>query len=174
VERVFIPSPGYTVATVDVRKGGHQILRSGDTLTNDREFPFLYADKKVYFPFLDMQMYWSLEGNLQFRLHLKENQVLKYLNHGSTHTEACFAAIPAGVMKRLASLTTRTDKSELMRMDKLYPVHANALQTANLAQNIFPTLGKIFDNQQTDSTIDDDKGSKEEQPRHKQELYDFA
>jgi hypothetical protein len=49
VERVFIPSPGYTIATVDVRKGGHQILRSGDTLTNDREFPFLYADKKRLF-----------------------------------------------------------------------------------------------------------------------------
>jgi hypothetical protein len=72
-----------------------------------------------------MEMYWSPEGNLQFRVHLKENQVLKYLNRGSTHTDACFAAIPTGVMKRLASLTTRTEKSELMTMDKLYPAHAS-------------------------------------------------
>ncbi len=108
-------------------------------------------------------MYWSLEGNLQFRVHLKDNQVLKYLNRSSTHTEACFAAIPAGVMKRLASLTTRTDKSELMRMDELYPAYAKALQTANLVPNIFPTLGKILDNQQTDPTIDDDKGKKNNQ-----------
>jgi hypothetical protein len=113
-----------------------------------------------------MEMYWSLEGNLQFRVHLKENQVLKYLNHKSMHTDVCFAAIPAGVMKRLASLTTRNNKSELMRMDELYPAHAKALQTANLALNIFPTLGKILDSQQMAPTIDDANG-KEGQPRHK-------
>jgi hypothetical protein len=66
---------------------------------------------KNYFPFLDMEMYRSSEGNLQFRVHLKENQVLNYLIRGSTHTDACFAAIPTGVMKRLASLTTRTEDS---------------------------------------------------------------
>jgi hypothetical protein len=76
-------------------------------------------------------MYWSPEGSLQFRVHLKENQVLKYFNRGSTHTYACFAAIPTGVMKRLASLTTRTEKSELTTMDEL--AHAKALKKANLA-----------------------------------------
>jgi hypothetical protein len=123
----------------------------------------LSATNKNCFPFLDMEMYWSPEGVLQFRAHLKENQVLKYLNHGSTHTGACFAAIPAGVMKRLAaSLTTRNDKSELMRMEELYPApHAKALQTANLVPNIFPILGKIFNNQQMDPTIDDAKGKKD-------------
>jgi hypothetical protein len=110
-----------------------------------------------------MEMYWSPEGNLQSRVHLKENQVLKYVICSSTHTEACFAAIPAGVMKRLESLTTRMDKPELMRMDELYPAHAKALQTANLVPKIFPTLGKILDNQQTDLTIDDNKGKKNSQ-----------
>jgi hypothetical protein len=38
-------------------------------------------------------------------------------------------------MKRLASLTTRTNTSELMRMDKLYPLHVKALQAVNLAPN---------------------------------------
>ncbi len=66
-------------------------------------------------------------------------------------------------MKRLAaSLTTRNDKSELMRMEELYPApHAKALQTANLVPNIFPILGKIFNNQQMDPTIDDAKGKKD-------------
>jgi hypothetical protein len=86
-----------------------------------------------------MEMFWSPKGTLQFRVHLKENQALKFLNRGSTHTEACFAAIPVGVMKRLASFTTRTDESELMSMDKLYPAHAKALQTAKLVPNIFPS-----------------------------------
>jgi ABC-type oligopeptide transport system substrate-binding subunit len=96
-------------------------------------------------------------------VHLKENQVLKYLNCGSTHTEACFAAIPTGVMKRLASLTTRIDKSESIRMDELYPMHAKALQTANLVTNIFATLGKVLDNQQTYPTINDKEVKKDNQ-----------
>jgi hypothetical protein len=116
-------------------------------------------------------MYWSTEGNLQFKVHLKENQILKYLNRGSTHTEACFAAIPSGVMKRLASLTTRTNMSDLMRMDELYPMQAKALQAANLAANIFPTLGEILDNQQMDLTTNDEKGKRTAKI---QELYDFA
>jgi hypothetical protein len=84
--------------------------------------------------------------------------MLKYLNRGSTHT-----AIPTGVMKRLASLTTRTDTSESMRMDELYPMHAKALQAANLAPNIFPTLGKILNNQQTNPTTGDEKAKKNNQ-----------
>ncbi len=50
--------------------------------------------KKDYFPCLDMEMYWSPKSTLQFRVDLKENQALKYLNHGSTHSKACFAVIP--------------------------------------------------------------------------------
>jgi hypothetical protein len=74
---------------------------------------------------------------------VKENQVLKYLNRRSMHTDACFAAIPTGVMKRLASLTTRTEESELTRMDELYPAQAKALKKSNLAPDTFPTLGKL-------------------------------
>jgi hypothetical protein len=92
----------------------------GNDRDNGRKYKAVGTTNKDYFPFLDMEMYWSPEGNLQFRVHLKENQVLKYLNCRSMHTDACFAAIPTGVMKRLASLTTRTEKSELTMMDELY------------------------------------------------------
>jgi hypothetical protein len=64
-------------------------------------------------------------------------------------------------MKRLASLTTRTEKSESMMMDKLYPAHAKALKKANLAPDIFPTLGKILDNQQMDLTVNNPKEKKD-------------
>jgi hypothetical protein len=63
-------------------------------------------------------------------------------------------------MKRLASLTTRTEKSELTMMDELYPVHAKALKKANLAPDIFPTLGEILDNQQMDPAVDNAKEKK--------------
>jgi hypothetical protein len=42
-------------------------------------------------------------------------------------------------------------------------MHAKALQAANLAPNIFPTLGKILDNQQMDPTTDDEKAKKNNQ-----------
>jgi hypothetical protein len=48
-------------------------------------------------------------------------------------------------------------------MDELYTAHAKALQTANLAPNIVPTLGKILDNQQMAPTIDDADGKKDNQ-----------
>jgi len=50
------------------------------------------------FPYLDLEMYWR-EEELKFRVHLKPNQVLKYLNQGSAHTNACFRAIPYGVLR---------------------------------------------------------------------------
>ena len=76
---------------------------------------------------------------------MKLNQQLKYLNKGSIHTEACFAAIPSGVVRRLALLTMRMNESEDIRMDELYPLHVKALHVANLAPPIFPTHGKILD-----------------------------
>ena len=96
------------------------------------------------FPYLDMEMYWS-NGNEFDQVHLKLNQQLKYLNHGSTHPEACFHAIPLGVMNHLASLMTRTEESEKKRMDKLYPLHTSALGCAKLVQDDFLTLGEILD-----------------------------
>ena len=54
-------------------------------------------------------------------MHLKENQQLKYLNRGSTHTESYFQVIPLGVPKLLALLTTRKEDMENMKMDELYP-----------------------------------------------------
>ena len=32
------------------------------------------------FPYLDMELFWSTSGDLNFRVHLKENQRLKYHN----------------------------------------------------------------------------------------------
>jgi hypothetical protein len=55
-----------------------------------------------------MQMLWTENEELNFKVHLKPNQELKYLNRGSNHTKATFKAIPHGVLSRLAKLTTMT------------------------------------------------------------------
>jgi hypothetical protein len=94
---------------------------------------------------------------------MKENQALKYLNRGSAHRESCFAAIPTGVLKRLASLTTRTEESETKTMDELYPAHAQALRTAKLAPNTFPTLGEILDDLTDSTTMEVGKNKEKKQ-----------
>ena len=50
--------------------------------TNDANISVI-QDKA--FHFLDMELYWQ-ESCLEFCVHLKKNQDLKYLNKGSTHT----------------------------------------------------------------------------------------
>ena len=92
------------------------------------------------FPYLDLEMYWR-EEELKFRVHMKPNQVLKYLNKGSAHTNACFRAIPHGVLRRLTVLTSLTPETENLTIDQLYPEHIRALEKAKLpTPKVYPTL----------------------------------
>ena len=68
-------------------------------------------EKGKGFPYLDMELVWSEQGELQFQVYMKPNQQMKYLNKGSAHTHACFKAIPNGVYQRLAKLTTMTEEN---------------------------------------------------------------
>jgi len=93
-----------------------------------------------FFPYLDTELVWSKEGDLQFKVHLKPNQQLKCLNADSIHTNACFKTIPSGVYKRLSKLTTITDANKDLPLDQLYPQHFKALHHAGLVTNRIPTL----------------------------------
>ena len=88
-----------------------------------------------------MELYLR-EEELKFRVHLKENQLLKYSNLGSNHSGVTFKATPQGVLRRLTGLTSITPKNQNMKLDKLYPGHADDLQKANLINSNFkfPTL----------------------------------
>ena len=103
------------------------------------------------FPFLDMELYWDRNDSLAFKVHMKENQVLKYLNKGSCHTSNCFKAIPNGVLKRLSKLTTRSPSNLDSKLDNLYPDHAKALRTANLAPPSFPTMREMLEEAECES-----------------------
>jgi hypothetical protein len=96
------------------------------------------------FPYLDMQMFWTENEELNFKVHLKPNQELKYLNRGSNHTKATFKAIPHGVLSRLAKLTTMTEENKNTRMNALYPEHAAALEKAKLAPKKWPSLKQMM------------------------------
>ena len=95
-----------------------------------------------HFPFLDMELNWGVDGTLNFGVHLKPNQQLKYLNAGSAHTPGCFKAITTGVCYRLTKLTTIDKTSADMKLDEIYPEHFSALNKADLLNNFnAPTLG---------------------------------
>lgn len=64
------------------------------------------------------------DKELNFQVHIKEKQELKYLNKGSSHTHACFESIRKGVSGRLAKLTSKTNDTENVELNKLYPFHA--------------------------------------------------
>ena len=64
-----------------------------------------------------MELFW-LNDELKFRVHLKKGQLLKYLNKGSAHTNACLKAIPSGVLRRLASLTSLLPDNENATMER--------------------------------------------------------
>jgi hypothetical protein len=76
---------------------------------------------------------------------LKDNQCLQYLNRGSTHTRAVFAAIPHGVLGPLSRLTSIMDESKDLQLNQLYPKHAQALLQARIAPDHYPTLQEMID-----------------------------
>ena len=119
------------------------------------------------FSYLDMEIFWSNEDELSFRVHLKENQQLKYLTRGSMHTKACFQAIPSGVFRHLDILTTEMEESNSKKLDELYPLHAEALKVAKLVPEVFPTLGKVL----ADITTKPNKKDKKEKQQDKRTVY---
>ena len=84
------------------------------------------------------------DGALEYEVHQKSNQQLKYLNKGSTHTNATFNAIPSGIFYRLAKLTSRTKKNAKMKIDERYQGHAKALSKAGMAPKVYPTMNEIW------------------------------
>ena len=106
------------------------------------------VEKSDRFPYLDMELCWSPEGELIFGVHLKPNQALKYLNAESSHTASVFKAVPHGVIDRLAKLTTITDSNKDATIDEIYPHHATALKAAGLSPEKYPTIKSIQDSKQ--------------------------
>ena len=84
-------------------------------------------------PFLDIFLSWDENSNLTWKTYTKPNATTKYLNKTSPgHTFSCTKAIPHSVVERLAKLTKKDPKLELIRITDHYPDHRNALVDAGL------------------------------------------
>ena len=95
------------------------------------------------YPYLDLEFLWNTDGELEYQVHRKPNQQLKYLNKGSTRTNATFNAILSGIFYRLAKLTSRTKKNAKMKIEEIYQGHSKALSNAGLAPKVYPTMNEI-------------------------------
>eukprot|EP00957_Ditylum_brightwellii_P134777 10275506-Ditylum_brightwellii.AAC.1 len=99
--------------------------------------------EKEEFPYLGMKMYWK-NKELQFAVHHKENQTIKFVSKDSCNRPSVFKLIPAGFftcMGRLTSLTLQNAKISIM---KLYPLHDKAFKKANLLLKNVPTVGDLY------------------------------
>eukprot|EP00957_Ditylum_brightwellii_P131148 10002954-Ditylum_brightwellii.AAC.1 len=81
---------------------------------------------------------------------LKEDQQLKYVDQQSTHRPLTIKSIAAWVYTGLSRLASYSDSMVSKSINKLYPDHAAALNTANLVNRKFPKLGEIWKNQLND------------------------
>ena len=74
------------------------------------------------------------------------------MNSSSAHTHSTFKAIPDGVFKRLSRLTSKEESVENLRVDQLYPDHAQALKNAKLyKKSHFPTMKELWDKDRENS-----------------------
>ena len=81
-----------------------------------------------------MKMFWNKEGYLSFSVYKKPEHKIKYLNKGTTHIGTNLKAIPTGVYKRLARLTSKTEANSKKTIDELYSDHTEALAKAGLVR----------------------------------------
>ena len=105
------------------------ILRQRSRETQDRG----RGKSVLQFPIPNLVYLLNADGELEYQVHQKPNQQLKYLYKGSTHTNATFNKITSGIFYRLAKLTSRTKKNAQMKIYERYQGHAKALSKAGLA-----------------------------------------
>eukprot|EP00957_Ditylum_brightwellii_P184445 14048642-Ditylum_brightwellii.AAC.1 len=127
--KLWLPPPN-NAGNSPVRKDKKE---RGLTVVYDREFPFL-----------DMKMCWDEEsGEMRFSVFQKPNQALKYVDKNSMHRTTTFKSIANGVFTLLARLTSKITAIQNARIDDIYPDHAEALFTVDLAPPMdFPTFNK--------------------------------
>ena len=112
---------------------------------------------KDEFPFLDMKMKWTPEGEFNFSVFRKLGQQIKYVGKESTHTPVTLRVIPSGVLNHLVKLTSRKPSLHSEGVYKVYPDHANALRKAGLAPPDFPTMGYLWKMQDENLETENEK-----------------
>ena len=135
--------------TVDKAAGNQHLQFTAEICKPNENPPPQVKEERVQtvtkdeFPFLDMKMKWTPEGELNFSVFRKSRQQLKYVGKETTHTPGTLRAIPSRVLNRLAKLNSRNPSLHSEGVDKVFPDYVNALRKACLAPPDFPTMGDL-------------------------------
>ena len=89
------------------------------------------------FPLIDLELFWDDSERLEYQVHQKKNQLLKYLNKERTHTKVTFRATPNGFLNRLAKLISILEENSNMGNNERYLIHTISLAKKGLSMNIF-------------------------------------
>ena len=93
--------------TVDKASGKQHLQFTAEIWRNDTDLPPSAEKDKVQmvvndeFPFLDMKISWSPEGDLKYGLFRKKGNQLKYVGTISTPTPSTLRVIPSGLLNCL-------------------------------------------------------------------------
>eukprot|EP00957_Ditylum_brightwellii_P146446 11150419-Ditylum_brightwellii.AAC.1 len=113
-----------------------------------------------------MKIGWDKKsGEMRFSVFWKPNQGLKYVNRASTYRPTTFKSTASGFFTRLARPTSNIATNGRAQINKLYPDHAKALFTADLAlPTDFPTFQELWqDNEKQRNEPIKPKRSKQDQ-----------
>eukprot|EP00957_Ditylum_brightwellii_P204930 15341434-Ditylum_brightwellii.AAC.1 len=84
----------------------------------------------------------------------------------STYRPSTFRSITNRVLKRLSRITLRSEDLKEVRIDKVYPGHAEALRKAGLAEQHFPTFGEVWGKEELEASVE-----KKKKRHNKQNVY---
>lgn len=98
-------------------------------------------EKKI--PYLDTTMEWDINRDLDFKVHLKPNSKIKYVNKTLDHSKLVIKEVKNGVLERLCKLTTINEARRKEKIENIYLEYVKALRKADLLVGECPTFGEI-------------------------------
>ena len=99
--------------------------------------------KSTHFFFLNTKLFLRMYGDLNFRAHLKENQLLKYLNLESCYHIKYFKSIPNRVLKMLSKLTYASNTTLSSRLYAI-PWLRKKLKIVKLTLSVLPNMKEVM------------------------------
>ena len=98
-------------------------------------------------------MSWNKYGEIDFKVGIKENTQIKYINNSSDHNKMVLKEIPKGVFERLTKLTTMNDERRLIKIEELYLIYEEELKKSKLIDDT-PAFGEVERNMSRLARID--------------------
>ena len=89
-------------------------------------------------------MLFNDDNSLDFKVHVKPNVKIKYVNSTLQNAKSVIEEVPRGVMERLTKLTIMNERRLNMKINELYLEHIKSLRSAGFIKGETPTFKKFI------------------------------